>query len=202
MWPGTLYIIVGFETAAAAGAGLPDRVRVARRGRAERRMMVSTLVCPQCASEHSGDERFCARCGMPLVHGGPAEAERSERQQRARKIRPEYAQGPLVRVHQRPQPARGRARRGDAARGGDPEPAAPLARLRRSRLHGVGPARRARAAVRARRRARPPARRRGRTAAHPARARAHARGAPRARRRSSRSPLLAIVLFMATHVWD
>ena len=60
--------------------------------------MSSTLVCPQCASEHGGDERFCGRCGMPLVHEGPAEAARSERQQRARKIRPEYAQGPLVRV--------------------------------------------------------------------------------------------------------
>ena len=60
--------------------------------------MASTLVCPQCASEHGGDERFCARCGMPLVHEGPAEAARSERQLRARKIRPEYAQGPLVRV--------------------------------------------------------------------------------------------------------
>ena len=60
--------------------------------------MASTLVCPQCASEHSGDERFCVRCGMPLVREGPAEAARSERQRRARKIRPEYAQGPLVRV--------------------------------------------------------------------------------------------------------
>ena len=60
--------------------------------------MASTLVCPQCASEHGGDERFCGRCGMPLVHEGPAEARRSERQRRARKIRPEYAQGPLVRV--------------------------------------------------------------------------------------------------------
>jgi hypothetical protein len=60
--------------------------------------MSTTLVCPQCASEHDGDERFCARCGMPLVREGPAEAARSERQRRARKIRPEYAQGPLVRV--------------------------------------------------------------------------------------------------------
>ena len=60
--------------------------------------MASTLVCPQCASEHGGDERFCARCGMPLVREGPAEAAPSERQRRARKIRPEYAQGPLVRV--------------------------------------------------------------------------------------------------------
>ena len=60
--------------------------------------MATTLVCPQCASEHDGDERFCARCGMPLVLDGPPEAARSERQRRARKIRPEYAQGQLVRV--------------------------------------------------------------------------------------------------------
>lgn len=60
--------------------------------------MASTLVCPQCASEHGGDERFCSRCGMPLVREGPAEADISERQRHARKIRPEYAQGPLVRV--------------------------------------------------------------------------------------------------------
>jgi hypothetical protein len=60
--------------------------------------MTNALVCPQCASEHAGDERFCRRCGMPLVPGGPAEEPRTERQRRARKIRPEYAQGPLVRV--------------------------------------------------------------------------------------------------------
>jgi hypothetical protein len=61
-------------------------------------MMDATLVCPRCESEHDGDERFCPRCGMPLVHGGPAEAAVSERQQRARKIKPQYAQGALVKV--------------------------------------------------------------------------------------------------------
>ena len=57
-----------------------------------------TLVCPECGSEPGGDERFCPRCGMPLVIGGAAEIALSERQRRARKIKPQYAQGALVRV--------------------------------------------------------------------------------------------------------
>jgi hypothetical protein len=60
--------------------------------------MGEMLVCPQCESEHDGDERFCPECGMPLVHGGAAEATVTERQQRARRIRPEYAQGALVKA--------------------------------------------------------------------------------------------------------
>ncbi len=35
---------------------------------------------------------------MPLVHPGAGEARVSERQERARKIKPQYAQGALVRV--------------------------------------------------------------------------------------------------------
>ncbi len=60
--------------------------------------MEPVLICPDCGSEHDGDERFCPQCGMPLVHGGLAEAAVSERQQRARKIKPQYAQGALVKV--------------------------------------------------------------------------------------------------------
>lgn len=59
------------------------------------------LVCPACSAEHSPDERFCARCEMPLVLAGdPAAAEEpeSDAHARARKIRPEYARGDLVRV--------------------------------------------------------------------------------------------------------
>jgi hypothetical protein len=55
------------------------------------------LVCPSCAEAHPPDERFCRRCGMPLVidgvHDAPTEAAR-----RARKIKPQYAEGALVRV--------------------------------------------------------------------------------------------------------
>ena len=59
------------------------------------------LVCPVCESAHAGGERFCADCGMPLVHApgeaGPAPKD-SRLAERARKIRPGYAEGPLVRV--------------------------------------------------------------------------------------------------------
>jgi hypothetical protein len=58
-----------------------------------------TLVCPSCGREHPDSERFCARCGVPLVvEGGPREAEVTEQQARARKIKPQYAEGELVRV--------------------------------------------------------------------------------------------------------
>ena len=60
--------------------------------------MGAPLVCPSCAAEHGGSERFCAQCGMPLVYPGAGEARVSARQERARKIKPQYAQGALVRV--------------------------------------------------------------------------------------------------------
>jgi hypothetical protein len=60
--------------------------------------MGALLVCPSCAAEHQNGERFCSRCGMPLVLAGGQEARLSERQERARKIKPQYAQGGLVRV--------------------------------------------------------------------------------------------------------
>ncbi len=61
----------------------------------------SALVCPACAAAHLVDKRFCTRCGMPLVVAGDAaaaEAPESESHGRARKVRPEYARGTLVRV--------------------------------------------------------------------------------------------------------
>src|SRR4051812_45938277 len=58
-----------------------------------------SLVCPSCASGHADDERFCESCGLPLVHSDdvvlPPETELRER---ARKVRPGYAEGPLTRV--------------------------------------------------------------------------------------------------------
>ena len=58
-----------------------------------------SLVCPVCGTAHPDEERFCARCGVPLVvEGGPVEAEVDERGRRARKIKPQYSQGELVRV--------------------------------------------------------------------------------------------------------
>ena len=56
------------------------------------------LVCPSCATGHEDGERFCGRCGTPLVHADPVAPRDSERRERARKIRPQYAEGPLVKV--------------------------------------------------------------------------------------------------------
>jgi hypothetical protein len=63
-------------------------------------MAADALVCPSCARSHPSSERFCEECGMPLVHAGRGELDASERQQRARKIKPQYAEGELVKVAQ------------------------------------------------------------------------------------------------------
>jgi hypothetical protein len=56
------------------------------------------LICPGCARTYPRDERFCSDCGMPLVYLPGAKHEASERQRKARKIKPQYAEGALVRV--------------------------------------------------------------------------------------------------------
>jgi hypothetical protein len=59
------------------------------------------LLCPECDTPHPASERFCADCGLPLVHapGSAAPPPKDSRlAERARKIRPGYAEGPLVRV--------------------------------------------------------------------------------------------------------
>jgi hypothetical protein len=58
------------------------------------------LVCPSCGAAHDASERFCRDCGLPLVHP-PGEVEQVAKgslHDRARKVRPQYAEGPLVRV--------------------------------------------------------------------------------------------------------
>jgi hypothetical protein len=57
-----------------------------------------TLVCPTCARAHPASERFCEACAMPLVHATGPEGVFSERQRRARKIKPQYTEGELVKV--------------------------------------------------------------------------------------------------------
>jgi hypothetical protein len=54
-------------------------------------------VCPSCAAEHARSERFCRRCGLPLVLAD-GEERLTEARERARKVLPRYAEGPLVRV--------------------------------------------------------------------------------------------------------
>jgi pimeloyl-ACP methyl ester carboxylesterase len=60
------------------------------------------LLCPSCGREHASSARFCESCGMPLVERTPDGATRehvlSERQERARKIKPQYSEGGLVRI--------------------------------------------------------------------------------------------------------
>jgi hypothetical protein len=56
------------------------------------------LVCPSCGVAHPRSERFCESCRMPLVQSRGAEPAASERQRRARKIKPQYADGRLVKV--------------------------------------------------------------------------------------------------------
>lgn len=61
-------------------------------------MSAERLVCPSCAQVQGVDERFCSRCGMPLVHADADEQEPSDRRRRARKVNPQYTEGPLVKI--------------------------------------------------------------------------------------------------------
>jgi hypothetical protein len=63
-------------------------------------MADDALVCPSCGSAHPPDERFCPTCGMPLVHAGREGIDEpvSEARERARKIKPQFTEGELVRV--------------------------------------------------------------------------------------------------------
>ncbi len=55
------------------------------------------LRCPRCGELHGPDERFCERCSLPLV--SQEEPRRlSDNARRARLIKPQYAEGDLVRV--------------------------------------------------------------------------------------------------------
>jgi len=63
-------------------------------------MTSEPLVCPSCGTTYGPDERFCTRCGMPLVHSPSLTVSEpvTERHARARKIKPQLAEGRLVRV--------------------------------------------------------------------------------------------------------
>jgi Putative prokaryotic signal transducing protein len=58
------------------------------------------LLCPACNARFEAQERFCPACSLPLVRrdaSEPAPAV-SERHRRARKVKPQLAEGELVRV--------------------------------------------------------------------------------------------------------
>jgi hypothetical protein len=57
------------------------------------------LACPRCARRFGLDERFCPDDGMPLVYVGGGEHEPiTDAHERARKIKPQYTEGELVKV--------------------------------------------------------------------------------------------------------
>ena len=58
------------------------------------------LVCPTCAKTYPLDERFCPTCKMPLVYAGFTGTDHpiTDVGERARKIKPQYSEGELVRV--------------------------------------------------------------------------------------------------------
>ena len=57
------------------------------------------LACPRCAIHYPLEERFCAQCGMPLTYSGRSGEEPiTEAHERARKIKPQYAQGEPVKA--------------------------------------------------------------------------------------------------------
>jgi len=63
--------------------------------------MTQALVCSACGTPHAATERFCPDCGMPLVHAPEVAAAApppTPAQQRARKVKARYADGPLVTV--------------------------------------------------------------------------------------------------------
>ena len=63
-------------------------------------MAEEPLVCPKCASTYPLDDRFCPACHMPLVYAGGLGVDQpvTEQHERARKVKPQYTEGDLVRV--------------------------------------------------------------------------------------------------------
>jgi hypothetical protein len=60
--------------------------------------MDQTLVCVGCGASYPASERFCPDCRLPLTFSDQVGPKPSERQAWARKIKPQLAEGQLVRV--------------------------------------------------------------------------------------------------------
>jgi hypothetical protein len=63
-------------------------------------MPAQRLLCPACGTEYPPAERFCEDCKLPLVPAGGEQPTDpiSKRHERARKIKPQLAEGELIRV--------------------------------------------------------------------------------------------------------
>lgn len=60
-----------------------------------------TLVCPRCGAPYPSNARFCETCRLPLVLDGPDDAivePLDARHEQLRKIKPQFTEGPLVKV--------------------------------------------------------------------------------------------------------
>jgi hypothetical protein len=60
-------------------------------------LQFSARVCLSCGSRYEGGEDFCPRCNVPLTAGEPSWPV-SDSHARARKLKPQLAEGKLVRV--------------------------------------------------------------------------------------------------------
>ena len=60
--------------------------------------MTGALVCRSCGAGAREPARFCPDCGIPLVHADAAPIAVTERTERARKVKGQYSEGPLVQV--------------------------------------------------------------------------------------------------------
>ncbi|MBS1871386.1 MAG: DUF2007 domain-containing protein [Actinobacteria bacterium] len=62
-------------------------------------MALVPLLCPTCGEAFGDEERFCPRCGVPLVRADADEQPPAGRlRERVRKVKPQYSEGELVRV--------------------------------------------------------------------------------------------------------
>ena len=87
-YPDALYVIVGVageEADCARGASSTARFRGRARGDVVPEL---PLECPGCGTGGSADERFCPRCGSPLVIAGAVPVEADPARERARLIHP------------------------------------------------------------------------------------------------------------------
>ncbi len=56
------------------------------------------LHCPACGASYGEPERFCPACKLPLVRAEGVIETVGERHERARKVKPQFTEGRLVRV--------------------------------------------------------------------------------------------------------